>query len=90
MDRQELERLIDDAQWQATNYLSPHEYVLSRDYPGLYRALKAYLIDQGYAGLFLNWEYTYVNIGAYRYWIVEAVVNRARLETPGVREVKDG
>ncbi len=89
MEIQELERLIDGAQWRATNYLSPHEYVLSRDYPELYAALRAYLLDQGYVGLFLNREYTYGNIGVYRYWIIEDVVNRARLETPGVEEVED-
>ncbi len=89
MGRHEPESLIDDAQWRATNYLSPHEYVLSRDCPELYSALRAYLFDHGYEGLFFNREYTYVNIGAYRYWIVEGVVNRASLETPGVEEVKD-
>ena len=89
MDRHELERLINEGQWRSTNYLSPHEYVLSRDYPELYSALKAYLLDHGYAGLFLDQEYTYVNLGAYRYWIVESVVNRASLETSGVEEVKD-
>ncbi len=57
--------------------------------PGAVQGAEAYLFDQGYAGLFLHREYTYVNIGAYRYWIVEGVVNRASLETPGVEEVRD-
>ncbi len=87
MARHELERFIDEGQRRSMNYLSPHESVLSRDYPELYSALKAYLLDHGYAGLSLNQEYTYVNIGAYRYWIVESVVNRAKLETPDVKEV---
>lgn len=88
MERKELERLISDAQWRATNYLAPHEYVLSWDYPELYAALKAHLLDHGYRGLFLNQEYTYSNIGPHRYWIVEDVLNRARLDTPGVGEIE--
>ncbi len=89
MEREELERLIDDADWRATSYLSPHEYVLSLDCPELYTTLEGHLLDRGYKGLFLNREYTYANIGAYRYWIVEDVLNRARLDTPGVEEVED-
>ena len=89
MGREKLERLIDNADWRATSYLAPHEYVLSREYPELQAALEAYLIGHGYRGSFLNQEYTYANIGAYRYWIVEDVLNRARLDAPGVGEVED-
>ncbi len=90
MKQNELERIIADAKWRATRYLSPHEYILSRDYPELYTALERYLLDHGYGGLFLNQEYTYANMGEYRYWIVEGVLNRARLDTPGVEEIKQG
>ncbi len=89
MKREELERMILDAKWRGTSYVSPHEYVLSRDYPELYMALERYLLAHGYTGLFLDQEYTYANIGAYRYWILEGVLNRARLDTPGVEEVKE-
>lgn len=89
MDLAELERLIDLARWRATDYLAPHEYVLSCDYPELHAALKAYLIEHGYVGLFLDREYVYVNVGAYRYWIIEDVLNRARLNASGVDEVED-
>ena len=84
MNREELESMIVDAEWRVTSYLSPHEYVLSRDYPQLYTTLEGHLLDHGYKGLFLNEEYTYANIGAYRYWIADGVLNRARLDTPGV------
>ncbi len=90
MEREEIERAIDEAQWRATTYLAPHEYVLSRDYPELHETLKAYLLDHGYRGRFLDREYTYSNIGAYRYWVVGGVLNRARLDKSGVREVNDG
>ena len=89
MEREELERWIDEAQWRATTYLAPHQYVLSQDYPELHEALKAYLLSHGYRGEFLDQEYTYINIGAYRYWIVGSVLNRARLDTPGVMELGD-
>ncbi len=89
MDREEIERRIEEAQWRATTYLAPHQYVLSRDYPELHAALKAYLLDHGYTGQFLGQEYTYTNIEAYRYWVVGTVLNRARLDTPGVMEIGD-
>lgn len=82
MERKELERAIEKAQWRATNYLAPHEYVLSRDYPELYAALEEHLLHHGYAERVLDREYTYTNIGAYRYWVVGGVLNRARLDTP--------
>ncbi len=90
MEREQLKRGIDEAQWRATTYLAPHEYVLSRDYPMLYAALEADFLDHGYTRRFLNREYTYTNIGAYRYWIVGSVLNRARLDTSGVNGVEDG
>ncbi len=90
MERAELERWIDEAQWRATTYLAPHQYVLSQDYPELHEAMKAHILNHGYAGRFLDRDYTYTNIGAYRYWIVGSVLNRARLDTSGVREIRDG
>ncbi len=90
MELEEIKRAIDEAHWQATDYLSPHEYVLSRDYPEMHEALKTYLLDHGYTGRFLDREYTYTNIGPYRYWIVDGVLNRARLDTPGVTELRNG
>ncbi len=82
MEPEELEQMIDEAQWRATTYLAPHEYVLSRDYPELHAAVKEHLLHHGYTGRFLDREYAYTNIGAYRYWVVGGVLNRARLDTP--------
>ncbi len=52
--------------------------------------MKACLLDHGYSGRFLDRDYTYTNIGPYRYWVVGGVLNRARLDTGGVDEVEDG
>ena len=90
MEREEIERSIAEAQWRPTTYLAPHEYVLSRDYPELHAAMKGYLLDHGCAGRFLDREYTYSNIGAYFYWVVGGVLNRARLDRSGARGVEDG
>ncbi len=89
MEKEKIRRWIEEAHWRATEYLSPHEYVLSQDYPELHETLKARILDHGYPGRFLDREYNYTNIGAYRYWVVGGVLNRARLDTPGVKELGD-
>lgn len=90
MNSEAIEREVHEAKWRATEYLSPHEYVLSEEYPELYSAVKRCLLDTGYKGRFLDQEYVYANIGAYRYWIVDNVLNRARLDLPGVTETNEG
>ena len=87
MALEDIKREIDDANWRATEYLSPHEYVVSQEYPEVYAAMKEYLLHHGYTGRFLGVEYVYANIRDYRYWVVANILNRARIDTPGVTEI---
>ncbi|MEE9237427.1 MAG: hypothetical protein V3U52_06530 [Thermoplasmata archaeon] len=86
MDRKALERAIDEVEWRATTYLSPHEYVVERDHQELFRAIRERLgdVETSYKALFLSQVYTYTNVGPYRYWTVGIILNRARLDAADV------
>ena len=82
------EELVEMVEWRATNYIAPHEYVLEHQERELFARMKTKIAREGYDGPFLRKTYRYVNIGSFRYWIVGNVLNRAKLETAGVRRVE--
>jgi hypothetical protein len=84
MKEAELLQLINKAYWKKTNYIQPHEYMLRKDYSEVYSALKEKIDKEGYEAKFLGKVYKYVNIGEYRYWAYDTLINRALLS-----EVRD-
>jgi hypothetical protein len=79
MEEAELLQLINKAFWKKTNYIQAHEYMLRKDYPEVYSALKEKIDKEGYEKEFLGKKYRYVNIGEYRYWAYDTLINRALL-----------
>jgi hypothetical protein len=79
MEESELLKLINKAFWKKTNYIQPHEYMLRKDYPEAYSALKEKIDKEGYEAKFLGKTYRYVNIEEYRYWAYDTLINRALL-----------
>jgi hypothetical protein len=80
-NRARIEAIIAQLDWVKSTFIGPHEYVVadrSDQARELHALLPALLQEEGYDGKFLRTLYRYVNIGPYRYWIVEDVVNRAR------------
>ena len=53
MEEAELLQLIKKAYWKKTNYIQPHEYMLRKDYPEVYSALKEKIDKEGYEAKFL-------------------------------------
>ena len=74
-----IQELIDKAFWKKTNYISPHEYMMKGDYPEAYVAITELLEKEGYEGEFQGIKYKYVNIGKYKYWAYDILINRALL-----------
>jgi hypothetical protein len=74
-----IQDLIDKAFWKKTNYISPHEYMMKKDYPEAYVAITELIEKEGYEEAFLTKSYRYVNIGKYKYWAYDTLINRALL-----------
>ncbi|MFC1826253.1 hypothetical protein ACFLYZ_02535 [Thermodesulfobacteriota bacterium] len=46
--------------------------------PELVKVIKKKLVQDGYLENFMNEEYRYIDIGDYKYWYIEPVLNRAK------------
>jgi hypothetical protein len=78
----EIERLIEDVPWRATNYIEPHEYIVKtwdEKCAALVESIRKRISEQGYRQKFRGASYRYVNVDGYRYWVFKLVLNRARL-----------
>jgi hypothetical protein len=65
-----------------TNYIEAHEYIVKTwnpDCAALHAALASQIAEAGYERKFYGRTYRYLNLGGYRYWIMDAVLNRALL-----------
>ncbi len=71
-----LEWLLDDAIWTPTTYIKPHEYILEKNHGELFALMKARIEEAGYEAPFQGRTYRYVDVGEYRYWLMEPVLNR--------------
>ncbi len=84
VEREYVAWMAEDTFWTQTNYLSPHEYIIRRVHPELVDRMRALIAEEGYAARFQGHTWRYVDLGAYRYWVVGVVLNRARLDAGGV------
>ena len=69
--------MVNEAVWQATSYIEPHEYIVRDEYPELFALMKARIEKAGYDAPFRGRTYRYVDLGDHRYWLMEPVLNRA-------------
>lgn len=79
MAKEELTTLIELAQWRQTTYIEPHEYILQHAYPELFQRLATLIQQDGYYAKFQGRTYRYFDIGPYKYWRIQNVLNRALL-----------
>ncbi len=73
-----LEWLLDDAIWTPTTYIRPHEYIVRKDHGELFALMAARLLEEGYEAPFQGRTYRYVDVGEYRYGLMDPILNRAR------------
>ncbi len=61
---------------------TPHEYivrnVLSKSDKKLFDDFKARIDQEGYSGKFRSNSYLYLNIGNYKYWVIDNILNREK------------
>jgi hypothetical protein len=66
--------------WTKTTYIRPHEYFLRKEHPGLYDLLKQAVAEHGYDASFYGTRFRYLNLGDYKYWVYDTLINRERLD----------
>jgi exonuclease III len=81
-----IPKFINSSKWAFAKTMSeiPHYYVvrdnLSETDKKIFDELDAFIRKNGYATKFYSKQYTYFNMGKYKYWVIENILNRALLE----------
>lgn len=81
-----IENFINKNKWVFAKTMTeiPHYYIvkdnLSENDKKLFDEFDAFIKKNGYTKKFYSKQYTYYNIGNYKYWIIENILNRAELE----------
>lgn len=61
----------------------PHSYVvrdnMSEDDKKIFDALGEYIKRNGYSASFSSKRYDYLNVGDSKYWIIENILNKAKI-----------
>lgn len=85
MAESEITKLIDSVKWTFAKTMPkiPHEYIVTNDYPEKVDAINTLITEiekNGYTKSFYNKEYKYLEINGYKYWVIENIINRAKIE----------
>ena len=75
----DLTQTLKAASWRKSKLAAPHEYVLKHDRPQLFNMMKAMIARDGYRQAFQGRTYLYIDLDGYKYWTVDVVLNRAKL-----------
>lgn len=75
---------INSADWKFAKTMSeiPHEYIVIDDYPKKSKEIAEFIKligTNGYEKKFYGKKYRYLNIDNYKYWLIENIINRAKL-----------
>ena len=82
----QLKQIIEDLQWIFAKTMSeiPHYYIvrddLSENDKKMFDEFEWFIKKNGYTAKFYSKEYTYFNIGNYKYWVIGNILNRAIVE----------
>jgi hypothetical protein len=66
--------------WTKTTYIRPHEYFLRKDHPSVYDLLQQAVAEHGCDAHFYRSLFRYLNLGDYKYWVYDTLINRERLD----------
>lgn len=85
MDKKQAEKLIDSVRWTFAKSMPgiPHEYIVVDNYPEKADDMKLFVSEiakNGYTKTFFGKVYKYLEIGDYKYWVIDNIINRAKIE----------
>ena len=86
MTKTEINKFINFVKWQFAKTMPeiPHEYIFTDRYPKKAEEISAFIKQintNGYAKTFYSKEYKYLVIDDYRYWVIENIINRAKIKS---------
>lgn len=82
----DFEKFVDRNEWVFAKTMPeiPHYYIvrdnLSEDNKKLFDEFSEFIKKNGYIKKFFSKEYSYFNIGNYKYWVIGNILNRDNLE----------
>lgn len=84
MKEEEIEKYIASVKWQFAKSMPeiPHEYIVIENYPEKTEETNKFIAEikeNGYIKNFYSKEYKYLEIDGYKYWVIENIINRAKL-----------
>ena len=80
-----IKNFIDTVAWTFAKTMpeTPHEYIVIDDYPEKLDSIRKFVQEienDGYVNSFFDKEYKYLEIDGYKYWVIENIINRAKIE----------
>jgi hypothetical protein len=84
MENKSIIDLITSVKWTFAKTMPeiPHEYIVVEDYPEKEDEIKEFIQEieeKGYIKSFYTKEYKYLKIDGYKYWVIENIINRAKI-----------
>lgn len=78
------EEFIDSVKWQFAKTMPeiPHEYIVIDKHPDKSDEINTFIAEiekNGYKKSFYGKEYKYLEINGYKYWVIENIINRAKI-----------
>lgn len=86
MTTKDVEKFVNKNKWTFAKTMPeiPHEYIvrddLSEEDKKLFDKLRVFIKKNGYTEKFYSKEYKYFNIDKYKYWVLDNILNRAKLK----------
>ena len=77
--------MVSKVTWRKARHPRTEEYVLKFNHPELYARMSKAIAEKGYDGYFFRTKWRYLDIGGYKYWVDEPVLNRERLKQTKLR-----
>jgi len=80
-----INEIINSPNWTFAKTMPdiPHEYIVINHYPEKTAEISRFIeqIDKnGYTKTFHGKEYRYLEIDSYKYWVIENIINRAKIK----------
>lgn len=85
ISKNKMNKLISSVEWRVAKTMPeiPHEYIVVESYPEKSDEIEKFIKEierNGYTKSFYDKEYKYLEIDEYKYWVIENIINRAKIE----------
>lgn len=84
IDLKQIRKLINSLNWQFAKTMPeiPHGYIVIDHYPAKADEINKFIKEienNGYSKSFYGKNYKYLEVNGYKYWVIENIINRAKI-----------